>query len=374
MDIYQKLAAYLNTLPSGFPAAESGVELKMLKRLYTPEEAALFLHLTLIPETAKVVALRAQLDPEITAKRLEEMVQKGLIYSLYPKGKPPKYQAFHYVCGIWEFQVNMLNPEFAEEMGAYWPVFFSDKEWSDAPQMRIIPINKTVTVNHEVFSYEEAEKFITDQQIISVSNCICRQEEGFKGRKCARPEETCIQFGPIAEFYIHRGAARQINRDEALQVLKLANEHRLVLQPSNSKEPGFICCCCSCCCAVLRCIKRYDNPSEIVHSAYIARVNEKDCTGCEACIDRCQMDAIEMSNGVASVVAKRCIGCGLCSTTCSTEAIRLYRKPEKQIKKTPKTWEQSLIQLTKNRHMLNIFSMLGMLLRSKRDRLRAWWS
>ena len=46
MDIYQKLAAYMHTMPSGFPAAESGVELKMLKRLYTPEEASLFLHLT----------------------------------------------------------------------------------------------------------------------------------------------------------------------------------------------------------------------------------------------------------------------------------------------------------------------------------------
>ncbi len=364
----------MHTMPSGFPAAESGVELKMLKRLYTPEEASLFLHLTLIPETAEVVALRAKLDPEITAKRLEEMVQKGLVYSLYPAGKQAQYQAFHYVCGIWEFQVNSLNPGFAKEMGEYWPVMFNDKEWSDAPQMRIIPINKSVTINHEVLSYEEAEKFITDKQIISVSNCICRQEEGFKGKPCSRPEETCLQFGDIAEFYIHRGAARLITRDEALKILQSANEHRLVLQPSNSKEPGFICCCCSCCCAVLRCIKGYDNPADIVHSAYIARVVENDCTGCEVCIDRCQMEAIEMKDGKAVVQAERCIGCGLCATTCASEAIKLYRKPAAQVKKTPQTWEQSLVKLAKNRKMLNLITMLGMLLHSKFDRFRTWWN
>ncbi len=50
--IYKKLARHLDNLPGGFPPTDSGVELRILKRLFTEEEAELAIRLTLIPEEA----------------------------------------------------------------------------------------------------------------------------------------------------------------------------------------------------------------------------------------------------------------------------------------------------------------------------------
>ena len=93
MDIYRKLAQKLDDLPAGFPSTESGVELRILRRLFTPEEAELALHLTLFPEEAGVIASRAEIDPEEAAQRLAKMAKKGLIYSMQRDGKLPKYRA-----------------------------------------------------------------------------------------------------------------------------------------------------------------------------------------------------------------------------------------------------------------------------------------
>ena len=52
-DIYRLLARHLDNLPGGFPATEDGLELRILRRLFSPEEAETALHLTLIPELPK---------------------------------------------------------------------------------------------------------------------------------------------------------------------------------------------------------------------------------------------------------------------------------------------------------------------------------
>lgn len=40
--VYYKLAKVLDTLPNGFSATENGLEIKLLKKIFTPEEADLF--------------------------------------------------------------------------------------------------------------------------------------------------------------------------------------------------------------------------------------------------------------------------------------------------------------------------------------------
>jgi hypothetical protein len=92
-DTYQELAHHLDSLPGGFPPSESGVELRLLRRLFTPEEAELAMHLTLEREDAQVIANRAGLALTETEQRLGEMARKGLIFSIEPEGKPALYQA-----------------------------------------------------------------------------------------------------------------------------------------------------------------------------------------------------------------------------------------------------------------------------------------
>jgi len=56
MDSYQKLAERLDQIPNGFPKTESGVELKLLAKLFTPEEATLASSLSLELSSVRDIA------------------------------------------------------------------------------------------------------------------------------------------------------------------------------------------------------------------------------------------------------------------------------------------------------------------------------
>jgi hypothetical protein len=45
-DVYRRLQRHLDELPVGYPATASGVELRILERLFTPEEAEVALALS----------------------------------------------------------------------------------------------------------------------------------------------------------------------------------------------------------------------------------------------------------------------------------------------------------------------------------------
>ena len=74
-----------------------------------------------------------------------------------------------------------------------------------------------------------------------------------------------------------------------------------------------------------------------------------ECTGCETCLDRCQMEAIDIVEGKALINRKRCIGCGLCVSTCPTDAVRLAKKSEDQQYVPPETGMETYIRIAQER-------------------------
>ena len=80
-EVYQKLAKVLDTLPNGFPSTESGVEIKLLKKVFEPEEAELFCRLKLTYETADQIVERSGSPREGLVGRLESMWKRGQIDS-----------------------------------------------------------------------------------------------------------------------------------------------------------------------------------------------------------------------------------------------------------------------------------------------------
>ena len=191
------------------------------------------------------------------------------------------------------------------------------------------------------------------------------------GDGCDKPMEACLGFDDAAEFYIRNGWGRSVNLSEALGILKQAEEEGLVVQPSNSKDAAFICTCCGCCCGVLTSLKRQPKPASIVHSAFRAALDGEVCDGCGVCETRCQMEAITVDNGSAALDLDRCIGCGLCVTTCQSGALSLARKPEAEQPTVPKDFEDAIIRLGQARGKLDTPGLVGMLVRSKVDRLLA---
>jgi electron transport complex protein RnfB len=240
MDIYHKLRQHLDDLPGGYPPTESGVELRILRRLFTAEEAALALHLTLLEEEAPVIARRAKIKPKDAVRQLEEMARKGLIFGSHRDGRPPRYQAAQFVVGIWEFQVNRLNPGLIRDFEEYLPSLLDAEAWESVPQIRTIPVGESVDAQAEVMAYERAEELVRAQSTIAVAPCICRQEKRLVGEGCDKPLEDCLSYGGGARYYVRTGRGRPISRDEALAILKRSEEAGLVLQPGNAQRAMFI--------------------------------------------------------------------------------------------------------------------------------------
>lgn len=367
-DIYRQLAQHLDNLPGGFPTTDSGVELRILRRLFTPEAARLALHLTLIAEEPRVIARRAGLPVDEAARRLEEMATKGLIFRLQPRDRPARYQASQFVVGIWEWQLNNLDPDFVRDVEAYQPSLLGSA-WA-VPQLRTIPVGESVDAGLEILPYEQAGQLVRAQKRLAVAPCICRRERTLLGEGCDRPQETCLVFGAAADYYVRNGLGRFIDQAEALSILELADDAGLVLQPGNAQRPMNICACCGCCCGVLRTLKRQPQPAALVASPFVAALDASACHGCGTCETRCQMEAVWLENGAATLDLDRCIGCGLCVTTCPTGALSLVRKPESAQPNVPKNITENYLKLGQARGKLGLADLASMQLKSMVDRLR----
>jgi hypothetical protein len=76
-DIYKRLRIFLDELPTGFPATPTGIELKILKKLFTPE-AELTMNLGKELEDLPRIAARTGRKEDDLASLLEKMAQKGI--------------------------------------------------------------------------------------------------------------------------------------------------------------------------------------------------------------------------------------------------------------------------------------------------------
>ncbi|GBC63553.1 4Fe-4S ferredoxin [Desulfonema ishimotonii] len=350
-DVYQKLATHLDNLPAGFPATESGVELRILKRLFTPEEAEIATHLIMMPEPPASIAARVGRDEAELAPMLEAMSKKGLIFRT-SKDEQKYYMASQFVVGIWEYHLNDLDEDLIRDVNEYLPHVMKEG-WVDreTKQMRVIPISQSITAEMAVMPYEVAEEIIKKQSKILVAPCICRREHDMVGKGCGKPMETCLVFGGGAHYYADNGLGRFISQEEALAVLKTGLEAGLVLQPGNSRKPMNICMCCGCCCQILKNLRNIDSPAKAVHSNYYAEVDEENCTACGACVERCQMDAITVED-TAQINLDRCIGCGLCVTDCPTDAMTLRQKGEADQYVPPKNVVETYMNMARERGIM----------------------
>lgn len=369
-DVYRRLARHLDELPAGFPPTESGVELRILRRLFTPDEAELALTLTVLAEEPRVVARRARIPVAEASERLEALARKGLAFSLISRDGAPRYLAVQFAVGLWEFSVNRLDPELVRDVNEYLPLLVDLEVWKKAPQLRTIPVGRAIPVERSVLAYEEADQLVRGQRKIVVAPCICRREHKLAGGGCSHEEGMCLVFGLGADYYERNGLGRVIGADEGAEILRRADRDGLVLQPGGSQKAGNICCCCPCCCQVLLHLARHPKPAEVASSSFAAVLDPRLCTGCGVCEGRCPMGALSVAEA-ATFEPHRCIGCGLCVSACPTGALRLERKSEGSRRPVPRTATDAALRLARARGKLGTVDLARLLLKSKWDRLRS---
>jgi len=344
--VYYDLREQLDQYASGFPSTKSGVEMKILERLFTEHEAELFLNLSMMLETAEALVQRIGREPNEVVALLERMADKGLIFRM-KKGGSFKYAAVPFVPGSYDFQVKDMGGEFAELFEQYLLEALGKDGISQFSPLRTIPVNKSIAHLWPVASYEDVRQIIKGKDTISVARCVCRVQQNLLDKGCGKPLETCFQFGSHAHYYVDKGMGRFVTQEEAIEIIDRCDEAGLVSQPFAGQDAGALCNCCGDCCEILRSIKLHPKPAEKVLTNYYAAVDPDACSACETCAARCQTEAIRVGgNDTAEVDLDRCIGCGLCVTTCPTGAVALRRKPESERREPAATDKDYMMQVS----------------------------
>ena len=173
---YRKLAAHLDQLPGGFGPSETGAEIRLLRGLFSVEEAELAIHLTLDREKADVISKRANLPLSEVKQRLDEMSNKGLIFSVHLEDGSILYQAVPFVIGIYEFQVNKLNEQHLQDLADYRSTQKERPKAQTIPQMRTIPVGESIETHLQVFPYEQVNELVKANDRFAVAPCICRRQ------------------------------------------------------------------------------------------------------------------------------------------------------------------------------------------------------
>jgi electron transport complex protein RnfB len=327
-EVYEKLRERLDMFPQGFPKTQSGVEMEILEKLFSVEEAEIALSLKPYPEPIAMLAERIGRDELKLGKILFDMSKRGLILRYKESEEVIYYFLSPWMVGIWEFQLNNLN----KENIPLYEKFYQEGIVASATDrsvggFRVIPVEQEIKDDKEIQPYEQVSAIIEANTKFAVADCVCRKESGIMGEDCDKLLEACMSFGFAADYYIDNGLAREISKDEAKEILLKAEEDGLVHCSSNHMgDKIFICNCCGCHCKALALITKHNNPGLIAQSNYYASVDTDTCEGCETCTDRCQVDAIEMIDEIAAVTLESCIGCGLCVSTCPTGSISMVHK------------------------------------------------
>ena len=324
--IYRDLARKLDSIPSGFPSTESGVELLLLARLYTREEALLVTAMRLAYELAGDIAARAGVDPGSAYTILEGAARRGLVRRRSGTDVPefalnPQTAGF---AGLAALRDDAESAELAEN----YIQATRGGSLSDTPAARrVIPVGESIPFNLEIHPNERVTDMLESAESWGVIDCICRTQTRQAGRGCDHPLENCLVFAPVADAFDHQDSIRAISLEQAIEILRESEDRGLVHTTGNIGDHDFnICNCCACCCSLLRGVIEFQRPTVIAHSDFFAAVDDALCEGCGDCIERCHFAALSRAEGVCAVDHTRCVGCGLCTLGCSVGAMSVERR------------------------------------------------
>jgi electron transport complex protein RnfB len=330
-ELYAQLAGALDRLPNGFPRTPAGTEIAILKKIFTPDEAALAVQLGGEMEPVEQIAGRAGLPVGEARTRLMDMVRRGMIWFDKEGGKP-RFRLAPFIVGLYEAQLELMDHELAHLVEQYMNEGGAQGIMGPEPALhRVLPTLGTVK-SEWILPYEDVRAILMEAKNFGVRDCICREQQKYMGRPCKYPVHNCLGFSSVER----PPKPGELTREEALALLDEAEKAGLVHTVNNVMQGvGYICNCCGCCCGILRGITEHGLKNSVARANYYAVIDPDQCQGCETCVERCQVHAISMQAGVAVVDRERCIGCGLCASGCPDGVPVLERLPDAEAVQPP---------------------------------------
>ena len=282
-----------------------------LAGVLTDEEAELAVKLGVRkPKTLEEIVKLSGLEEKKCEALLEEMSRKGLLEYNWENPKHEKqYVLPMYVPGCAEFfnmNANILdsNPEmgtFFEHMSRL-PL---EKITPFVPEggagigMHVIPVEKAIEMENESVDLEHISHWLNKYEgKYAASPCSCRRSRLTHGEGCADdPEGWCIAVGDMADYVVEtQKDGRYIDKAEALEILKAAEDNGFVHQITNIDGANKIFAICNCnvnVCYALRTSQLFNTPN-MSRSAYVAKVEKANCVACGKCVEFCPAGAVKL--------------------------------------------------------------------------------
>ena len=344
--VYERLADALNRLPNGFPRTDSNIEIQLLQKMYSPEQASVASLLTGEYESVDAIARRIGLPVREARKELMAMVKQGLVWFQRASGTA-QFRLAPFIVGSYEAQLHHMDHQFAHLFEEYMAAGGAVGIMKPLPALhRVVPARGTVK-QEWILPYDNVRAMLEESKTFHVRDCICRvQQDMLDSRKCDFPLENCLSFST----YERPPRPGDISQEQALAILDETEQIGLVHTVSNVvKGVNYICNCCGCCCGILRGITEYGIKDSVAVANYYGVIDQDACQSCGICLDRCQVHAVVETDGKYHIEKERCIGCGLCVSGCPHDAVQLHRKPQTDIIEPPEDFARWEGERLKNR-------------------------
>ena len=164
--------------------------------------------------------------------------------------------------------------------------------------MHVIPVEQAISMENQTADIEHLSYWLKKYEgKIGVGQCSCRASRGAMGEGCADDEMCwCIGVGDFADYCRETGKGHDITYEEAMQILKNAEDNGFVHQITNIDGENKIFGICNCnvnICNALRTSQLFNTPN-LSRSAYTAEVKKENCVACGKCVEYCPAGAVKL--------------------------------------------------------------------------------
>lgn len=360
-------------------APESPTFMKILRLLYSPEEAELARRLPSRPKSLDVLSRNLVIPQDKLGDKLTEMAQRGVVLDIEHHGQ--RYFALPpVVIGFFEFTFMRTRDDLpmAELATLFNEYMHKEDRFSRSVFQGKTQLGRSLVYEEslpegdhtEILDWERSSNIVQSASAIAVGICQCRHKASHLDKVCDKPQRACLTLNYAAESMVHSRIAEPITTGEAIHILQECKEAGLVQTGDNvQRNLTYICNCCGCCCGMIDAIKTYNIRNAIVTSNWIREVDLSKCKGCGKCAKVCPVDAIDIAEERIDGKKRRwavcdntlCLGCGVCYSACKFGGIVM--KPRAKRVVTPETAFDRIVSMAIER------GKLANILFEDRDRL-----
>ncbi|WP_440323008.1 FAD-dependent oxidoreductase [Laedolimicola sp.] len=164
--------------------------------------------------------------------------------------------------------------------------------------MHVIPVEKAISMENQSMDIEHLSYWLKKYEgHIGVGRCSCRASRKVIGEGVADDDfGWCIGVGDFADYCRETGKGHDITYEEAMAILKRAEENGFVHQITNIDGDNKIFGICNCnvnICNALRTSQLFNTPN-MSRSAYVAHVDKDKCVACGRCVEYCPAGATRL--------------------------------------------------------------------------------